>query len=60
MRNLIFIVIILLSFGVEAQKKELRKIDKLVLESFYKEAKDELNNAKNLILSSEDKYKAQF
>ena len=50
----------LLSFGVEAQKKELRKIDKLVLESFYKEAKDELNNAKNLILSSEDKYKAQF
>ena len=60
MRNLIFIVTILLSFGVEAQKKELRKIDKLVLESFYKEAKDELNNAKNLILSSEDKYKAQF
>ena len=60
MRNLIFIVIILLSFIVEAQKKELRKIDKLVLESFYKEAKDELNNAKNLILSSDDKYKAQF
>ena len=60
MRNIVCIVLIALCFNVQAQKKELRKIDKLVLESFWKEAKDELETSKSLILSSEDKYKAQF
>ena len=60
MRNIICIALIALCFNVQAQKKELRKIDKLVLESFWEEAKDELETSKSLILSSEDKYKAQF
>ena len=60
MRNIVCIALIALCFSVQAQKKELRKIDKLVLESFYNEAKDELENAKNLILASDDKYKAQY
>ena len=60
MRNIVSIALIALCFSVQAQKKELRKIDKLVLESFYNEAKDELENAKNLILASDDKYKAQY
>ena len=60
MRNIVCIALIALCFNVQAQKKELRKIDKLVLESFWEEAKDELKTSKSLILSSEDKYKAQF
>ena len=60
MRNIVFILLVVLCFNVQAQKKELRKIDKLVLESFWEEAKDELDTSKSLILSSEDKYKAQF
>ena len=60
MRNIVCIALIALFFNVQAQKKELRKIDKLVLESFWEEAKDELETSKSLILSSEDKYKAQF
>ena len=60
MRNIVCIILIALCFNVQAQKKELRKIDKLVLESFWEEAKDELETSKSLILSSEDKYKAQF
>ena len=60
MRNIVCIILIALCFNVQAQKKELRKIDKLVLESFWEEAKDELKTSKSLILSSEDKYKAQF
>ena len=60
MRNIVCIALIALCFNVHAQKKELRKIDKLVLESFWDEAKDELETSKSLILSSEDKYKAQF
>tara|TARA_Y100000766_G_scaffold45867_1_gene36034 strand:+ start:284 stop:1576 length:1293 start_codon:yes stop_codon:yes gene_type:complete len=60
MRNIVCIILIAFCFNIQAQKKELRKIDKLVLESFWEEAKDELENSKSLILSSEDKYKAQF
>ena len=60
MRNIVFITLLALCFNVQAQKKELRKIDKLVLESFFDEAKIELENAKSLILSSEEKYKAQY
>ena len=60
MRNIICFTLIALCFNTQAQKKELRKIDKLVLESFWEEAKDELETAKSLILSSEEKYKAQF
>ena len=60
MRNIICFILIALCFNTQAQKKELRKIDKLVLESFWEEAKDELETAKSLILSSEEKYKAQF
>lgn len=60
MRNIICFTLITIFFNTQAQKKELRKIDKLVLESFFEEAKDELENSKSLILSSEEKYKAQF
>ena len=60
MRAILFITILLFSFNVQSQKKELRKIDKLVLESFFEEAKDALESSKSLILSSEDKYRAQY
>jgi tetratricopeptide (TPR) repeat protein len=60
MRDIILIIFLSLCFNIQAQKKELRKIDKLVTESFFKEANSELQNFKSLILSSEDKYKAQF
>jgi tetratricopeptide (TPR) repeat protein len=60
MRDIILIIFLGLCFNIQAQKKELRKIDKLVTESFFKEANSELQNFKSLILSSEDKYKAQF
>ena len=60
MRAIFIITILLFSFNVQSQKKELRKIDKLVLESFFEEAKDALESSKSLILSSEDKYRAQY
>ena len=60
MRAILIITILLFSFNVQSQKKELRKIDKLVLESFFEEAKDALESSKSLILSSEDKYRAQY
>ena len=60
MRAILIITILLFSFNVQSQKKELRKIDKLVLESFFEEAKDALESSKSLILSSEDKYIAQY
>ena len=60
MRAILIITILLFSLNVQSQKKELRKIDKLVLESFFEEAKDALESSKSLILSSEDKYRAQY
>ena len=60
MRIIIITILITFGFYSQGQKKELRKIDKLILESFYEEAKDELDISKSLILSSEEKYKAQF
>ena len=60
MRVILITTILLFSFNVQSQKKELRKIDKLVLESFFEEAKDALESSKSLILSSEDKYRAQY
>ncbi len=60
MRSILIITILLFSFNVQSQKKELRKIDKLVLESFFEEAKDALESSKSLILASEDKYRAQY
>jgi tetratricopeptide (TPR) repeat protein len=60
MRAILIIIILLFSFNVHSQKKELRKIDKLVLESFFEEAKDALESSKSLIISSEDKYRAQY
>ena len=60
MRAILIITILLFSFNVQSQKKELRKIDKLVIESFFEEAKDALESSKSLILSSEDKYRAQY
>ena len=60
MKNIILIIFLSLCFNIQAQKKELRKIDKLVTESFFKEANSELQNFRSLILSSEDKYKVQF
>ena len=60
MRAILITTILLFSFNVQSQKKELRKIDKLVLESFFEEAKDALETSKSLILASEDKYRAQY
>ena len=60
MRAILIITILLFSFNVQSQKKELRKIDKLVLESFFEEAKDALESSKSLILASENKYRAQY
>ena len=60
MRAILIITILLFSFNVQSQKKELRKIDKLILESFFEEAKDALESSKSLILASEDKYRAQY
>ena len=60
MRAILITTILLFSFNVQSQKKELRKIDKLVLESFFEEAKDALESSKSLILASEDKYRAQY
>ena len=60
MRFILLIIFIFFGFETQGQKKELRKIDKLIIESFYEEAKDELDNSKSLILSSDEKYKAQF
>ncbi len=60
MRFILFIILIFFGFNSQGQKKELRKIDKLIIESFYEEAKDELNISKSLILSADEKYKAQF
>ena len=60
MRYVIFIMFLSFSLSGLAQKKELRKIEKLVLESFFEEANDALENSKSLILSSDDKYKAQY
>ena len=60
MRIIIITILITFGFYSQGQKKELRKIDKLIIESFYEEAKEELDISKSLILSSEEKYKAQF
>ena len=60
MRAILIITILLFSFNVQSQKKELRKIDKLVLESFFEEAKDALESSKSLILASEANYRAQY
>ncbi len=60
MRAILFTTLLLFSLSVQSQKKELRKIDKLVLGSFFIEAKDELETSKTLILASEDKYRAQY
>lgn len=60
MRYVIFIMFLSFCLSGLAQKKELRKIEKLVLESFFEEANDALENSKSLILSSDDKYKAQY
>ena len=60
MRNIVCIALIALCFNVQAQKKELKKIDKLVEEFNWEEAKGELETSKSLILSSQDKYKAQY
>ena len=60
MRAILITTILLFSFNVQSQKKELRKIDKLILESFFEEAKDALESSKSLILASENKYRAQY
>ncbi len=60
MRFILFIILIFFGFNSQGQKKELRKVDKLIIESFFEEAKDELDTSKSLILSADEKYKAQF
>ena len=43
MRIIIITILITFGFYSQGQKKELRKIDKLILESFYEEDKEELD-----------------
>ena len=43
MRIIIITILITFGFYSQGQKKELRKIDKLIIESFYEEAKEELD-----------------
>ena len=60
MKNYIINLFVFLALFAQGQKKELRNIDKLINESFFKEAKFELDKIESIIETSEDKYKAQF
>lgn len=60
MKKLFFLIAILFMPALNSQKKELRQVDKLIVQSFFDEANSELLNIESLILSSEDKYKADY
>ena len=60
MKKLTFLIAFLTAFNLNAQKKELRQVDKLISQSFFDEANSNLSEIQSLVLSSEDKYKADF
>ena len=60
MKKIIYTIILTTSIFVFGQKKELKQAKKLLDQEFYSEALSVLNNNKDLILNSEEKYKAHF
>ena len=60
MKKLTFLISLFIFFNLNAQKKELRQVDKLISQSFFDEANSNLSEIQSLVLSSEDKYKADF
>ena len=60
MKKLTFLIALLTAFNLNSQKKELRQVDKLISQSFFDEANNNLSEIQTLVLSSEDKYKADF
>ena len=60
MKKLTFLIALLTAFNLNSQKKELRQVDKLISQSFFDEANNNLSEIQPLVLSSEDKYKADF
>ncbi len=60
MKKIALLLITLFVSDLNSQKKELRQVDKLISQSFFDEALSELSKIESLVLSSEDKYKADF
>ena len=60
MKKIALLIITLFFSDLNSQKKELRQVDKLISQSFFDEALSELSIIESLVLSSEDKYKADF
>ena len=60
MKKIALLIITLFVSNLNSQKKELRQVDKLISQSFFEEALSELSEIESLVLSSEDKYKADF
>ena len=60
MKKLTILIAFLIAFNLNSQKKELRQVDKLISQSFFDEAYNNLSEIQSLVLSSEDKYKADF
>ena len=60
MKKLTFLIALLIAFNLNSQKKELRQVDKLISQSFFEEANNNLSEIETLVLSSEDKYTADF
>tara|TARA_B100000780_G_scaffold166998_1_gene116889 strand:- start:5757 stop:7025 length:1269 start_codon:yes stop_codon:yes gene_type:complete len=60
MKNILFTLIITISVFTYGQKKELKQAQKLIDQEFYSEALDVLNINKELILSSDIKYQANY
>ena len=60
MKKLTFLITLIIAFNLNSQKKELRQVDKLISQSFFDEANNNLSEIQTLVLSSEDKYKADF
>ena len=52
--------ILILSFSVHGQKKELKEVDKLVMSKDYDNALSQLLSIEPIIENSELKYKAQY
>ena len=60
MKNILFTLLLTISFFTYGQKKELKQAQKLIDQEFYNEALDVLQNNKELILSSDIKYQAHY
>ena len=60
MKNFLITILFFFSFIGFSQKKELRNAQKLLDQSFYNEALNDLNKIEELILNSDQKYQAQY